>query len=478
MPHFKCLKFNPPQMPHCADLTGFGNFKIWDIFESLKEPQNSLIAVNFIESNFLDSIESIKSTPKNIEFFLEKKPTKINQNSKKEPKIGTLVRFHKHTRAKPISIVKNALKILSELQSEILVQNLDGKELPTNTRSPWIWEALEFIDFIDFIESKKTDSIKNNHKISTQSPKITRKDIESNLAQIAQNPDFSVVFEIGFGSGRNILDLAKNHQNTLFIGAEVHTPSIEQVARLCGLLNLKNIILLNTDARAFLELLPNCFLQKIYLHFPIPWPNEPHRRVFCENFLNSALRVLQKNGILELRSDDLSYFEYSLQIAQNAAIKGLCEIISQKNQHKEIISKYEARWLRQNKDIYTLQIRKEKDFGAFFKEQICPPKLNKEQFLQIPKKLDEILALKVRERGIFARVCNIYKSTQNPHSLLFALAFGECNCPQNHYLIFTLNENEANSRFFQKNPLAISSNKIALNALFCAICEILNKDMF
>lgn len=84
-----------------------------------------------------------------------------------------------------------------------------------------------------------------------------------------------------------MLHNAKNHPEILHIGLEIHSPSLEQVARQIGLLELDNILILAYDARIFLELLPSNILDKIFIHFPVPWDKQPNRRILNKAFFVS-----------------------------------------------------------------------------------------------------------------------------------------------------------------------------------------------
>ena len=146
---------------------------------------------------------------------------------------------------------------------------------------------------------------------------------------------------------------AKEEPNTLFIGIEIHTPSINQLLKQINLHDIKNIWVINYDARLLLEMLPSNILDTIYIHFPVPWDKKPHRRVVSEFFLNEALRVLKRGGFLELRTDSQKYYKYSLEIfslPKKSSFKVL------KNSDIEVISKYEERWRKMSKDIYTIRV--------------------------------------------------------------------------------------------------------------------------
>jgi len=166
--------------------------------------------------------------------------------------------------------------------------------------------------------------------------------------------DFKKIkLEVGFGSARHLLYRAKEEKDTLFIGIEIHSASINQLLKQITLQKLDNIWVVNYDARLLLEMLPSNILDTIYVHFPVPWDKKPHRRVISDFFLNEAIRTLKKGGELELRTDSQNYYEYSLEVFSKPK---QTRFKIEKNIDIEVRSKYEERWRKMDKNIYTLTL--------------------------------------------------------------------------------------------------------------------------
>ncbi len=161
--------------------------------------------------------------------------------------------------------------------------------------------------------------------------------------------DKEVHIEVGFGSGRHLLHQAANNPDILFIGIEIHRPSIEQVLKQVVIQKLDNVLVLDYDARLFLELVPSNLVGKIYVHFPVPWDKKPHRRVISTTFIKESRRVLKVGGTLELRTDSEKYYAYSYE-----TFIAFPKITLNINKNKDIAvsSKYEDRWKKQEKNIY------------------------------------------------------------------------------------------------------------------------------
>lgn len=178
---------------------------------------------------------------------------------------------------------------------------------------------------------------------------------ENEILSLVKSSKFDKIFiEIGFGSGRHLLHQARSNQDALLIGIEIYKPAIEQVAKLAIREGLQNIVLIATDARVLLSLLPAGCLQRVFLHFPVPWDDAPHRRVISDEFASQIARTLGCSGRFELRTDSEEYFLYAMQKLSPYVQRKAGEISHFKNRDAAVASKYEDRWRKMDKDIYDL----------------------------------------------------------------------------------------------------------------------------
>ncbi|MDR0408553.1 MAG: tRNA (guanosine(46)-N7)-methyltransferase TrmB [Campylobacteraceae bacterium] len=167
----------------------------------------------------------------------------------------------------------------------------------------------------------------------------------------------NIYLEVGFGSGRHLLYQAKNNPDKIIVGIEIHKPSLEQTAKQCEILGLKNVILVDYDSRILMEFFPSNSVERIFVHFPVPWDKKPHRRVISSYFTKEALRILQNKGTLEVRTDSELYFDYVVKtfVAEDSA-----DVKILKNFDLEVSSKYEDRWKRLGKNIYDIVLTNHK----------------------------------------------------------------------------------------------------------------------
>lgn len=401
MPHFKTKHLKLPTLPlKVSHKTG--EFAFLEFLISKNNPNFGLLHTRFTPNS---------QAPQ--DFFLEIK----NMESQTE----MLVRFDKYSRIAPIEIIKNALAILMRFQDSITTHNLNPSNISSEHKLPFIKDINAFLDFQNLIKTKSTES-------QTQFQEIW--------------------LEIGFGSGRHLLHNAQNHSKILHIGLEIHHPSLEQVARQIGLQRLNNILILAYDARIFLELLPSNVLDKIFVHFPVPWDKKPHRRIFSQAFLTQCARVLQQNGHLQLRTDSLEYFTFAKNLAQSFANDFKVE--SQTNTQETITSKYEARWLRENKDIfnlelYALQTSKEQSLDFAF------------DFYNSTLNLANFKRIKCVENGYFLHTEDLFIGKETS---IMRATLGDFNYPETRYIV-----QDAHLHYFRSNPLPTHNNHKAHNLL-------------
>ncbi|MCD6213064.1 MAG: tRNA (guanosine(46)-N7)-methyltransferase TrmB [Sulfurovum sp.] len=332
------------------------------------------------------------------EFLLQIKPTEND----------TLVKYDKVTRPLKVNLLKEALDIISkEFDLEILSSNI----AISNTKAALSSEYFKKIeDFEDITYPKEKISV-----------------------------------EVGFGSGRHLLYQAQKNPDTLFIGLEIHTPSAQQVLKQIELQGIDNIWVVNYDARLFLEMLPSNVCEQIFVHFPVPWDKKPHRRVISPSFLDESMRVLRKEGRLELRTDSDNYFWYSLETFF-AVPKTEVEI--RKNEALEVTSKYEARWIKQEKDIYDVYIK--------CREISEPKKLNVDfnfNTVKYQQGLENELVKKPQVfDGYFVHFERMYKIAEE--SLLIKCAFGSFDRPEHKYILL----DKKGCRYFVSSPVKTTVN--------------------
>ena len=492
------------------------NLKIYPKLQSLKSQNLALIPIKF---------------DKNI-FFLQE----IARSN------DLLINGLKITRPTPVATLKTALEVISQ-DYEVISHNLnlDNLNLQNLRKSNQHNQNTQNLNLHHpSLQTSQTSYPTSNHSLAfllspkellgkvfsafemsldsatpkSKPDKATTKTTTKTPAKLpAKSP--KIFLEIGFGSGRHILHLAKQNPNDIFIGLEVHTPSIEQVLKNITISNLQNLFILHFDARVLLEILPSNSLDCIFLHFPVPWNDSPSRRVFSEHFLDLALRVLKKGGILELKTDDEIYFKDALSISKNLqnlqsppnqkkqstpkiarkmtqkmTIESCIQTpqdfakndfansgetnptatiehnpkSSQKSNSKDstqalssqIISKYQARWLRQNKNIFTLKVQSlRKNRAILLKSHFLFDKNLVKSILTKQPKLSSLINHKQVFANGFLHISDIFASQKSKDfaRLAFIVRMGDFAQPMSCVVVFEMYHKQVDSYYLKEPPL-------------------------
>ncbi|MEO0144774.1 MAG: tRNA (guanosine(46)-N7)-methyltransferase TrmB [candidate division WOR-3 bacterium] len=171
----------------------------------------------------------------------------------------------------------------------------------------------------------------------------------------------NLVVEIGFGNGIYISTLAKKFPEKNFLGIEISGESIKKLVKIIKRENLKNVYCIKLDAYwTFYLFLEDNSIEEVYINFPDPWPKKRHieRRLTTLENLYIFSKKLKTNGFIQIKTDDLNFYNYTLE---NANLLNCFEIFEYKNFVDIVQTKYEKKWLEKGKDIYTLRLFKIKE---------------------------------------------------------------------------------------------------------------------
>ncbi|WP_026804507.1 tRNA (guanosine(46)-N7)-methyltransferase TrmB [Aliarcobacter lanthieri] len=321
-----------------------------------------------------------------------------------------LIKSDKTTRISPVTLIKDALN------SYVSINNAETIFSNTNNLKQKKEQEHKYLKDINyFVDEFKT----------------------SNEIQI----------EIGFGSGRHLLYQAKNNPNIQFIGLEIHYPSIEQLLRQLELQNITNVLVVNYDARLFMEFIESNQVGKIFVHFPVPWDKKPHRRIYSNEFISEALRVLKVGGTLELRTDSRKYFDFSLELLTNLNKANISIDI---NKDLEVSSKYEDRWKKQGKNIYDVILTSQKEDKKIDLNYDFSFKFD----ISFDRFLNNIPFKAIILKSFFVHIEEFYTIIDELNSGLIKVTMGNFDRPVTKYLLIK----DGKISYYQGDPLPTSSN--------------------
>ena len=179
--------------------------------------------------------------------------------------------------------------------------------------------------------------------------------IDYNLVFKNDNP---VELEIGCGKGRFINEKAMKNPNINYLGVEIQMNVLITGAEAVKNSGLKNVKLLNVGAEILKYVLPKKSISKLYLNFSCPYPKKQYEnhRLTYKSFLDIYKHILTDDAVIELKTDNDNFFEYSLYSLKENGF----EIIYQtRDLHSNppidnVMTEYEKKFVTLNKNINKL----------------------------------------------------------------------------------------------------------------------------
>ncbi|CAL4325354.1 tRNA (guanosine(46)-N7)-methyltransferase TrmB [Buchnera aphidicola] len=129
-----------------------------------------------------------------------------------------------------------------------------------------------------------------------------------------------IILEIGFGTGKSLVEMAIKNPKKNFLGIEVYESGIGNCLKYIDKQNAKNVKIIFHDA---IEVLNNMIqkktFSKIQIFFPDPWEKKRHkkRRMININFSKTIHAKLIINGTIHIITDSQTYAEEVLHIFNN-----------------------------------------------------------------------------------------------------------------------------------------------------------------
>jgi len=167
----------------------------------------------------------------------------------------------------------------------------------------------------------------------------------------------SIVIEIGFGDGENILTIAKENPDTLYIGSEVYLSGIGSLIGKIKENNLSNIRIYNNDARVLLDTIKTPIFDNMLIICPDPWQKARHhkRRLINHSFLELARKSLKVNGGLYISTDWKDYAEGILEAINQA--EGYIVLETQLFEDLPV-TRFQARAIKEDREIFKFNLKK------------------------------------------------------------------------------------------------------------------------
>ena len=128
-----------------------------------------------------------------------------------------------------------------------------------------------------------------------------------------------ITLELACGRGEYTLALGTTYQERNYIGVDIKGARIWKGARTALEKNLDNVAFLRTRIEQIDLFFEKNEIEEIWITFPDPFlrKSKSNRRLTSVPFLNRYQNILSPGGLIHLKTDDLSLYEFSLDTIKN-----------------------------------------------------------------------------------------------------------------------------------------------------------------
>ena len=178
--------------------------------------------------------------------------------------------------------------------------------------------------------------------------------------------DNPIVIELGCGNGEYTVGLAEKDPDRNYIGIDVKGDRIHVGSTYALEHNLNNVGFLRTSVHQLENFFEENEVAEVWITFPDPRPKdrEEKRRLTYPRFMEIYRKILCENGVVKLKTDNTSFFEYTLDLLQQGIVKNKALSFTKdldnsemKEEHFGIETKYERIWKERGSRIKYLKFQ-------------------------------------------------------------------------------------------------------------------------
>lgn len=128
-----------------------------------------------------------------------------------------------------------------------------------------------------------------------------------------------LALEIGTGYGHFMTEYCTNHPEENFVGLDYRFKRSFALAKKLAQHPYKNFRYLRAKGERIEFMFAENELDKIFYFFPDPWPKKRHlkKRLFQQNFLERAYKVIRPGGHFYIKTDHDGYGEWMKEVIEN-----------------------------------------------------------------------------------------------------------------------------------------------------------------
>lgn len=167
-----------------------------------------------------------------------------------------------------------------------------------------------------------------------------------------------VYLEIGCGKGRFAVEYAKRHGDINLLAVEKDANVIVSACELCKRENVTNLKFLKCSAEYIEKYVKPESVSGLFLNFSCPFPKNKYasHRLTSPRFLEIYKRILAKDAVIEQKTDNMHFFEFSIEQFTKAgfALTDVSLDLHNSDFKDNIVTEYESRFIAEGLPIYRL----------------------------------------------------------------------------------------------------------------------------
>ena len=209
-------------------------------------------------------------------------------------------------------------------------------------------------------EGKMTSGQKNAIELLWPVYGVDLRDEVLDLTDLFKRDAFTI-FEIGFGNGLSLAEMAEAHPEQNYFGVEVHAPGVGGLLVQVKKRGLVNVRVSQDDAVEVLDQqIADGSLDRVQIFFPDPWHKKRHhkRRLIQPEFVKTLVAKLKPKGIIHVATDWENYAEHILQVlTQEPMLANTAKQYAAKPAYRPL-TKYENRGMNLGHGVWDLLFEK------------------------------------------------------------------------------------------------------------------------
>lgn len=174
--------------------------------------------------------------------------------------------------------------------------------------------------------------------------------------------DNNIELDLGCGLGSFAILKAMQNKNINYIAVEKFSNIIIGAIEKAREGQVKNLKFINCRVECIEKFLKDESVSTIYLNFsnPLPSSTDEKQRLTSQRFLNIYKKILKNDGKIEQKTDDLEFFEYSIESFKKAGfrVENICYDVSKANINGNIVTEHEEKYMKMGKKINRLEAYK------------------------------------------------------------------------------------------------------------------------